>query len=90
MTTISLEDLAAVTGGARLDPSNPLRLADRVRQQCGPELDAYSAARQKLAQNPTDARAELDSAARGRSLALCSENVGFDPVPAWRSAGPMK
>ncbi|HEY1554416.1 MAG TPA: hypothetical protein VGF94_06245 [Kofleriaceae bacterium] len=86
MQTITDEQLASVTGGAALDPNVPLNLENRVLQQCGPQLDAYSAARQKLASNPSDSRAELDSVAKGRSLGLCSTNAGFDPPAAWRSA----
>lgn len=84
MQTISDQDLVLVSGGAGLDPNRPLELRDRVLQQCGPQLDAYTQARQTAAQNPGDARAELDTVAAGRSLALCSTNAGFDPPAAWR------
>ena len=84
MQTISNQDLTTVIGGAGLDPNRPLQLRDRVLQQCGPQLDAYTQARQNVAQHPGDARAELDATATGRSLALCSTNAGFDPPQSWR------
>ena len=85
MRQLQPEDLSSVVGGAGLDTTLPLRQEQRVLQQCGPQLDAFTAARRAAAANPTDARADLHSAAAGRSLALCSENVGFDPPQAWRS-----
>jgi hypothetical protein len=86
MQTINDQDLETVSGGAGLDPNLPLQLRDRVLQQCGPQLDAYTHAREQQAQHPNDARAELASAAAGRSLALCSTNAGFDPPSSWRYA----
>ena len=87
MRQLQVEDLKSVVGGAGLglDPSLPQRQEQRVLRQCGPQLDAYSAARAAAKANPTDARADLHSVAAGRSLALCSENAGFDPPAAWRS-----
>ncbi|HUJ61813.1 MAG TPA: hypothetical protein VLX92_25085 [Kofleriaceae bacterium] len=90
MTTIDPHDLATVTGGTQLDPGNPQRLKGRLLQACGPQIDAYTAARKASASDPTDVRKEIDSVAAGRSLALCASNVGFDPPPAWRSFGPGK
>jgi len=87
MTTIDIQILATVTGGAQLDPNVPLRQRDRVLASCGPQLDAYTRAKTALAANPNDARAELGEAAAGRSLALCSTNQGFDPLPQWRHFG---
>lgn len=84
MKPISDQDLDTISGGAALDPNYPLQLRDRVLQQCGPQLDAYTQARETLAGHPNDARAELDAAAAGRSLALCSTNAGFDPPQQWR------
>jgi hypothetical protein len=84
MQTINDDDLVHVSGGAALDPNRPLQLRDRVLQQCGPQLDAFTQARQQVAQHPGDARAELNAAAAGRSLALCSTNAGFDPPQSWR------
>jgi bacteriocin-like protein len=84
MQTINEDDLAHVSGGAGLDPNRPLQLRDRVLQQCAPQLDAFTQARQQVAQHPGDARAELNAAAAGRSLALCSTNAGFDPPQSWR------
>lgn len=85
MTQIQPEDLAAVMGG--LDPNVPQRSRDRLLHQCGPQIDAYTAARKAASGDPTDVRKEIDSVTAGRSLALCATNAGFDPPPQWRSAG---
>jgi hypothetical protein len=83
---ISDDDLEFVSGGVQLDPRVPLKSRDRLVHQCGPQIDAYSAARTAAAGAPTDTRKEIDAAAAGRSLAVCSENAGFDPLPQWRYA----
>jgi hypothetical protein len=85
MTQIEITDLAAVTGG--LDPNVPIRSQQRLLRQCGPQIDAYTAARKAAASDPTDVRREIDSVTAGRSLALCATNAGFDPPPQWRSNG---
>jgi hypothetical protein len=84
MTPIQPDDLAAVMGG--LDPSVPQRSRQRLLQQCGPQIDAYTAARKAASSEPTDVRREIDSVTAGRSLALCATNAGFEPPPQWRSA----
>jgi hypothetical protein len=86
MTPIQPDELATVMGG--LDPKNPQRAQKRLLQQCGPQIDAFSAARKAASGDPTDVRKEIDSITAGRSLALCATNAGFDPPPAWRSFGP--
>jgi len=90
MTTIEPEVLALVVGGAELDPNTPERLKQDLLTSCGPQIDAYTAARKTAAKNPSNTRKEIDSISAGRSLALCASNVGFDPPPAWRSFGPGK
>jgi len=75
-------DLARVVGGAQ--PSAPDAARQRLLQQCGPQIDAYSAAKKDYSQNPDDTRKQIDAATAGRNLAVCSQNAGFDPIPEWR------
>jgi hypothetical protein len=90
MKTIELDVMATVMGGAQLDPNTPQRLKHSLLKTCGPQIDAFTAARKTAATDPTDTRKEIDSITSGRSLALCASNAGFDPPPAWRSFGPGK
>jgi len=78
------DELVTVTGGQKLDPGVPGRSRDRLLAQCGPQIDAYSKARQNVDAHKGDTRAEIDSITAGRSLSLCATNAGFQPPSAWR------
>jgi hypothetical protein len=82
--TIADSELVCVVGG--LDPKVPLRSRDKFVAACGPQIDAYTAARTASAGAPLDTRKEIDAAAAGRSLAVCAMKSGFDPLPQWRYA----
>ena len=84
--TLSNVELAFVVGGVALDPNVPLRTRDRFVGRCGPQIDAFTAARTAAAGAPLDTRKEIDAAAAGRSLAVCAMKHGFDPLPQWRFA----
>ncbi|HEY1547834.1 MAG TPA: hypothetical protein VGG28_08440 [Kofleriaceae bacterium] len=86
MTTITTDELATICGGAQLDPNVPLRSRDHFVAKCGPQIDAYTAARTQAAATPLDTRKEIDAAAAGRSLAVCAMKNHFEPLPQWRFA----
>jgi hypothetical protein len=82
--TLSDIELELVTGGAKLDLRVPGRSRDRFLKACGPQIDAFTHARQDSAASPGDTRKEIDAVTAGRTLALCATNAGFDPPPQWR------
>ena len=85
---LSPAELETITGGQKLNPNVPIRSRDRLLTQCGPQIDAYTNARQAYDGDKTNTRKEIDQVTAGRSLALCATNAGFDPPPSWRS-GPQ-
>jgi hypothetical protein len=84
---LSPAELETITGGQKLNPAVPIHSRDRLLAQCGPQIDAYTNARQAYDADKTNTRKEIDQVSAGRSLALCATNAGFDPPPSWRS-GP--
>jgi hypothetical protein len=78
------DDLDVVTGGAKLSLKPPGAARDRFLAQCGPQIDAYTRAREDLDAHRSDTRKEVDAITAGRTLALCATNAGFDPPPQWR------
>jgi hypothetical protein len=82
--TLSDVDMELACGGAKLDLHVPGRSRDRFVAACGPQIDAFTNARQDSTGHPGDTRKEIDAVTAGRTLALCATNSGFDPPPSWR------
>jgi len=82
--TLSDIDMELVTGGQKLDLRVPGRSRDRFLAACGPQIDAFTHARQDSSAHPGDTRKEIDAVTAGRTLSLCATNAGFDPPPQWR------
>ena len=95
LEALSISDLSTVYGGKDpgtpaadaadepYDPSANAKAMDRLVQQCGPQMDAYSMARSDYDIRKFDTRAEVRMITARRALRDCAKNAGFKPPKDW-------